>query len=544
MSLRATPSKKPTSPAVSPVPRRVLQRCACGGKSEGGECSECARKKRTLQRKATPAAASGEVPASVHEVLRSPGQALRGDVRGTMEQHFGHDFSDVRVHADARAAESARAVDAAAYTVGRDVVFGAHHFAPSTASGQKLLAHELAHVVQQDGSKGSSGDGLTLGAPGDVHEAQADRAAERVTRGGAAPALSSAAAAVQRAPLGGDDPVLSSLGSLSERSIEIAGEEMISAENPKLVEIAGSLKGADSSARVEISASLTESAKLSSSTEQAERTRLWSRMKHVRDALQALGVPKDRIDLSAPTAYATSAHGQVGVSVRKPRSLLLPSLGLPGLASGGGAAFGPKLPPPVPTAKTPSLSEMLTLSFGPVTIELPKSIKAKLPIPISTKTLVIELQAEAPAKFGFKITLDGTPHVRVSASAGAEYDTDKKQATGSVGLQIESVRTTCHATNPEETRSKITAAGKKLMTAGQEYSAATDAETKQSKLIAIAGAIGEMYDAVDKAKAACKQVPRFSLEFGAKGPLGSGADDTDPSKRPETFLGGTLTIPF
>ncbi|HJV61277.1 MAG TPA: DUF4157 domain-containing protein [Albitalea sp.] len=549
MSQRATPSRKPTSSLLSPAPKRVLQRrCACGGASEG-ECAECARKKDTkgtLQRKAQSVAAVAQVPAAVHEVLQSPGQALGDDVRGAMEHRFGHDFSDVRVHADARAAASARAVDAAAYTVGRDVVFGAQQFAPSTAGGQKLLAHELAHVVQQGGSKAAGGEGLTLGAAGDAHEAQADRAAEQVMRGGGAPALGSAGAAVQRAPLGSDAPVLSSMSSLPERSLEIAGEETISADNPKLVEIAGSFKTADSSARIEISASLTESAKLSSAGEQAERSRLWGRMKDVRDALVALGVPRDRIDLSAPTAYSTSAHGQVEVSLRKPRSLLLPAPGIAGLPPlGTGPSFGPKTPPPVPAAKTPSLSDLLTLKFGPVTIELPKSIKARLPIPISAaKSLVIELQAEAPAKFGFKITLDGTPYVRVSASAGAEYDTDKKQATGSAGLQIESVKTTCHAVNPEETRSKIKTAGDKLMKAAQEYSAATDSDTKEGKLIEIAGAVGEMYDAVDKAKAACKQVPRFKLEFGVKGPLGTGGDDSDPSKRPATVLGGTLTIPF
>jgi hypothetical protein len=66
-----------------------------------------------------------------------------------MEPRFGHDFSDVRVHADTGAAASARAVNALAYTVGRDVVFAAGQYTPSTDSGRKLLAHELAHVVQQ-----------------------------------------------------------------------------------------------------------------------------------------------------------------------------------------------------------------------------------------------------------------------------------------------------------------------------------------------------------------------------------------------------------
>jgi hypothetical protein len=66
-----------------------------------------------------------------------------------MEPRFGHDFSRVRVHADARAADSARAVNALAYTVGRDVVFGGGQYVPQSAAGLRLIAHELVHVVQQ-----------------------------------------------------------------------------------------------------------------------------------------------------------------------------------------------------------------------------------------------------------------------------------------------------------------------------------------------------------------------------------------------------------
>jgi hypothetical protein len=72
-----------------------------------------------------------------------------------MEPRFGHDFSRVRVHTDSKAAESARAVNALAYTVGRDVVFGAGQHVPGTSAGQRLLAHELAHVVQQKGVSAS-----------------------------------------------------------------------------------------------------------------------------------------------------------------------------------------------------------------------------------------------------------------------------------------------------------------------------------------------------------------------------------------------------
>jgi hypothetical protein len=94
--------------------------------------------------------ASVAAPPIVQEVLGAPGQPLGTGTRQFMESRFGHDFSQVRLHTDARAAESAKAVNALAYTVGQDVVFAAGRYSPE-AAGQRLLAHELTHVVQQQG---------------------------------------------------------------------------------------------------------------------------------------------------------------------------------------------------------------------------------------------------------------------------------------------------------------------------------------------------------------------------------------------------------
>jgi hypothetical protein len=104
-----------------------------------------------------------------------------------MEPRFGHSFADVRIHADARAAESAAAVSAHAYAVGRDVVFGAGKYAPESADGRRLIAHELAHVVQQS-STGAAMPmaSLEVGAVDAPEEREADRAASVVARGGAA----------------------------------------------------------------------------------------------------------------------------------------------------------------------------------------------------------------------------------------------------------------------------------------------------------------------------------------------------------------------
>jgi Domain of unknown function (DUF4157) len=91
-------------------------------------------------------------PASVDSVLSSPGSPLEPGLRQDMGQRFGQDFSQVRVHTDAAADRSARDVDANAYTVGRNIVFGAGQFTPETHEGKRLIAHELTHVVQQSGS--------------------------------------------------------------------------------------------------------------------------------------------------------------------------------------------------------------------------------------------------------------------------------------------------------------------------------------------------------------------------------------------------------
>lgn len=88
--------------------------------------------------------------ADIHDVLRSSGQPLDTQTRVFFESRFGYDFSNVRIHTDPKAAESARAVDAQAYTVGNDIAFGEQKYSTGTGEGRQLLAHELTHVVQQE----------------------------------------------------------------------------------------------------------------------------------------------------------------------------------------------------------------------------------------------------------------------------------------------------------------------------------------------------------------------------------------------------------
>ncbi|MBH5369760.1 DUF4157 domain-containing protein [Bradyrhizobium sp. CNPSo 4016] len=184
------------------MPSRILQRkCACGNHTIGGECEQCGKKRLLqhrptvgpnndpleleaeriahqvvaepissangcaphIQRTATVSRQSAQVaPPSVEQPLADPGTALSSDLRAKMDGRFGYDFSHVRVHTGSAAERSAREVGADAYTVGNDIVFGAGRFAPHSIAGERLLVHELVHVVQQSGAIGSSG-GSTFG---------------------------------------------------------------------------------------------------------------------------------------------------------------------------------------------------------------------------------------------------------------------------------------------------------------------------------------------------------------------------------------------
>ena len=145
-------TKVQASPAQSftPVGTGLLQRqCALCNTPGLVEDSERDKEKLTLQRSSVDQAGTTTVPPIVHEVLHLPGQPLDPQARTFMEPRFGYDFSKVRIYTDAKAATSAREVNALAYTVGQNIVFSTGQYAPHMSEGRRLLAHELAHVVQQ-----------------------------------------------------------------------------------------------------------------------------------------------------------------------------------------------------------------------------------------------------------------------------------------------------------------------------------------------------------------------------------------------------------
>jgi hypothetical protein len=171
-------SKSPVRYPTAWGQRAQVQRdCACGGSCDQCKAKESDDAHGKLHRKpdgpqlsrapSSPATTGIEAPSVVEEALRSPGQPLDAATRAFFEPRFGHDFSDVRVRTGALAENSARGVNAHAYTVGHDIVFGAGRFAPQTREGQRLIAHELSHVIQQETGQNV---GKVRRAPGDGHK--------------------------------------------------------------------------------------------------------------------------------------------------------------------------------------------------------------------------------------------------------------------------------------------------------------------------------------------------------------------------------------
>ncbi|WP_372015259.1 eCIS core domain-containing protein [Pseudoxanthomonas sp. 10H] len=165
-------------PQAGIAPRSIQRDCACGG-----SCEKCRRKK--LQRKADPGAGSTTAPALGG--LDTGGHALHPALRGRLEPLFGTSFADVRVHDDASSHAAARALHANAFTWGQHIHFGAGRYRPDSERGLHLLAHELAHTVQQRGSAPvAAADAIEVGAPDSPLEREADASADAIVAGRAA----------------------------------------------------------------------------------------------------------------------------------------------------------------------------------------------------------------------------------------------------------------------------------------------------------------------------------------------------------------------
>jgi hypothetical protein len=130
----------------TPIPATLQRKCSA--------CEEEDQKGLVQRDGEGSVSMTSDVGAAIHG-LRGGGDAMSSSARGFFEPRFGHDFARVRIHTDSRAADVARSMQARAFTLGNDIVFGAGQYQPNTPRGQRLLAHELAHVVQQSGGGGS-----------------------------------------------------------------------------------------------------------------------------------------------------------------------------------------------------------------------------------------------------------------------------------------------------------------------------------------------------------------------------------------------------
>lgn len=175
MSAEITRIAAPVAATRSPGSARVQRTCACASEAESEFACPACRASARVQRSAA-GAAPAAVPPIVHEVLGDSGRTLTPLRRAAMEAHFGYDFGRVRVHSGPRAAASTRAVNALAYAVGPHVVFADER----QEDDDHLLAHELAHVIQQ---------GATALAPGSPLSIEDEHAAEETAARGAAVAL-------------------------------------------------------------------------------------------------------------------------------------------------------------------------------------------------------------------------------------------------------------------------------------------------------------------------------------------------------------------
>ena len=195
---------RPKSPRMDPRPPAAeMVQAAAAGRSDVLDAASILRLQRTVGNGGVGALLE-EQRSPVHNVVKSGGGSpLAPDIHAEMSARLGHDFSDVRVHTDSQADDSARSVNAHAYTVGSDVVFQRGGYDPSSDNGKRMLAHELTHVVQQrsgpvDGTP--SAGGIKISDPADRFEREAVANAEKAMSVPAPAAqLGASPPAVQRA---------------------------------------------------------------------------------------------------------------------------------------------------------------------------------------------------------------------------------------------------------------------------------------------------------------------------------------------------------
>ena len=304
--------------------------------------------------------------ASVNQILRSSGQPMDAPVREFMESRFQQDFSGVRVHTGAQAAESAQALRARAYTVGNHIVFGQGEYAPSQDSGKRVLAHELTHTLQQ--SPASSGTGmadLKISHPSDVFEQEAEQVAERVMQGRAAGPVQAVGDGVARLQRQADPKYIPKMNCVTDAApgtgegTSLVGVSLKTLSKAHKDQIAAFYKDWASKEAKDFIAVEGYASSDGSKDETERQTWNWryscQRAELVGAELVRLGVPRSRI--------ITFAHGETdqfsgpdSKDAGQNRRVILSTV-----------QVGPKTPPPAPqNVSVPTKTEITTKTPGEI----------------------------------------------------------------------------------------------------------------------------------------------------------------------------------
>ncbi len=430
-------------------------------------------------------------PAS--SILHASGEPLAERTRAFFEPRFNHDFSHVRIHRDTQAADSARDVAAHAYTVQHHVVFAQGRYAPDEPAGRQLLAHELAHVVQQ-GQPG--GTDLSTSQ----REIEAQHAARSIAAHTPLPRISAASPALSRDPLPGTDDDASFQATIAEATCNIGTLCRLSLRTPAVV-------GRERLLRV-------------------------YRACHpgVRRSSLVAGNPCLTPNFGLPVVPPA-------VGPRRTPGTIPATGGAPAPAAAGGLSL-------------PSTSIQFNLGAAAVNIDLPASLSVRLPLPFrGARRVMIALNASA-SEFSLSITINALRHLRIIANASITT-----AGRGTAGLTIQTTRTTCRAVDPAAARSALETAGTRVRDAIQavqtppapdpDASAVATTFAPHARLAEVVGAIANLKSEIDRVGAACREVPVASFDFGAQGQLTTPDEPAIPGTLPPAnYIGGSLRLHF
>lgn len=451
-----------------------------------------------LTRRSVSSQASSQdtVPDSVNQTLRSSGEQLSPSIRAHFEPRFGHDFSQVRVHRESIAADSARAINAHAYTVGNHLVFGSGKYAPQSPAGRELLAHELTHVIQQCQS-----GGLNLSSA--QREGEARQASTAISRGSALPRISAASTAISRDPEPASEDDASFAATLAEATCDIGALCRLSDSAPTVV----------------------------------THERLMSAYSLCYPGISPVsliaGNPCLTPNFGLPALPTASASPTAPGPRRRPGPLAAPA-STPAPASGGGLSL-------------PSTTISFNIGAAAVTVDLPASLAIRLPVPFrGAERVVFSLNASTDA-FSFSATINATQHVRIIANAAITTE-----GVGSAGLTVQTTRTSCQAVGPAAARSALQSAGTRLRDAIQAVQTPPAVDPDASELsrtfapharyAEVVAAVVHLNSEIERIQAPCREVPVASVNFGVQGQLTTPDDPED--RGVPTFAGVSLGLHF